>query len=1038
MAQLAFAAGGAFLGNAFGLGIGALGLSGGAVGWTVGSMIGGLFAPTQRVQGPRLTDLKLTQSSYGQPVPYVIGHPRISGQIIWGSDRREIATTTSRRAKGGPKVKSTTYTYEIDLLIKLSCNQMAGIRKIFINGELQWSNGNDADYGTIAASGSLATRITVYNGDPDQLPDPTYEAAVGIGNAPAYRESLTIMLAGLQLGNAGQIPNITFEVMQTAESTVEDHQIGVIPEGGTGLSLSIGTPAFSPNGSTVVRGLWDNSYSNDFGVVYRLDPDGGTTFINTIQAQVSSPAASGITDEAVLVTTAGIATWPDGSRTNLGSTLTHRFAKLNGDIVASGAAGAVGGTMVIRRFNATSRGIPAVDIVAEAANIIPSFNSIAIKDDSVYTMDAVNTNAVSTIRQFDLETLSIAGTTIVTPVITNAASILFDDVGDLFILEFNELLKYTGSGWESVMQLAAGYGASGTFLSSEANNGGALIDGVLYVQSPAGEIRASWIAAEAGDRPLDEVMEELWVRSGLDLSTLDSSALAGQVVRAYAITPSAMRSIFDTLSQRYGFECSQGVVNEMVPLGGAVQRTIPWDDLGTAESGNVVEGLPLVSRNDLEIPAFVTVKGMNVANDYQDGGARSSRVATDSNAEMFVEYAMGMTPQEMQQTADFLAKLGQASTNSVGQISLQTKYTELVPTDVILATDRDGSTYRVRLREREDMPGIIRFQAVFDNAAVLDSDGITDEDYSETSQIRVASNTVYVLGDWPLFRDVDDDTGHYWAATGAGDFWPGAALLKSSDDVVYNQVSQIEERGIVGRALTHLQPYTGPNVPDEMNVVRVNVGSNELASITYEEQIERAGNVFMIGPECIVARVATYVSPGVYDLSGLLRGQKGTDWAQRIDSHLANEDVALIQPAGIRRVPMDIAEWNVDRFYRGVTFGKPIDSGITKVFANTGVSAEPYSATDPLAARDGTNITITWSRRTRLSENWLAGVVPLGEAAQLWEMDVYTDGTYTTIANTYDSTAASVTFANTGATVYFDLYQISERAGRGYPLRGAI
>lgn len=1034
MAQLAFAAGGAFLGNAFGLGISALGLSGGAVGWAVGSMIGGLFAPTQRVQGPRLADLKLTQSAYGQPVPYVIGHPRIGGQVIWGSDRREIATTTSTRAKGGPKVEQTTYTYEIDMLVKLSCNPMAGIRRIFINGELQWSAASDADYGTIAASGSLATRITVYGGADDQLPDPTYEAAVGIGNAPAYRDALTIMLAGLQLGNSGQIPNITFEVMQTRDDTIETHEIGVINQ----EPLAIGPAIFSPNGNEVMYGLWDNTYATTLVNVMRVEPDGVQTLIRQTNAQTAAPSASGSSDEVMLMTNGGQILWASGLRTNLPSGAT-RFAK-GGDYIA--AFTPIGNILTLHLVDGM-RAVPAPTTPAlHTLGVVSSVQSMVVADGTLYTLDSMGGAGVSTVRTYDFETL-VAGGTFASPSIQVSATLLIDDEGFLCIMDVNTLWRYEGGAWVNMRSIPNGYGATGPGPGSSAGgNSGALIDGVLYVLplglvgEPGIRLRASWVGADPGERPLDEVMEELWVRSGLDLSTLDASALAGQVVRAYAITPSAMRSIFDTLSQRYGFECSQGVVNEMVPLGGAVQRTIPWDDLGTTEPGNIVEGLPLVSRNDLEIPAFVTVKGMNVVNDYQDGGARSSRVATDSNAEMFVEYAMGMTPQEMQQTADFLGKLAQASMNSVGQISLQTKHTELVPTDVILVTDRDGSTYRVRLREREDLPGIIRFQAVFDNAAVLDSDGITDEDYTETTQIRVASSTVYVMGDWPLFRDVDDDTGHYWAATGSGDFWPGAALLKSADDVVYQQVSQIEERGVVGRALTTLPNYTGPNIPDESHILRVDVGRGELASITYAQQIEETENVFMVGHECIVAREVSYVSPGIYDLRGLLRGRKGTEWAMA--GHTANEDIAKIQMAGLRRVPMDIAEWTVNRFYRGVTFGRPLDSGITKVFANTGVSAEPYAATNLDATRDGTNVTVSWNRRTRLSSNWLLGLVPLGEASESWVIESYTDGTYTTIANTYTSSTSSVTFANAGTLVYLRIYQISDRAGRGYVLQGAI
>ena len=60
------------------------------------------------------------------------------------------------------------------------------------------------------------TALRVHTGDAAQLPDPVYEAAVGIGNAPAYRGRATLMIEGLQLGNSGQVPVLTFEVLSAS------------------------------------------------------------------------------------------------------------------------------------------------------------------------------------------------------------------------------------------------------------------------------------------------------------------------------------------------------------------------------------------------------------------------------------------------------------------------------------------------------------------------------------------------------------------------------------------------------------------------------------------------------------------------------------------------------------------------------------------------------------------------------------------------------------------------------------------------------
>lgn len=223
MAQLVIAAAGAAIGGALVPGVIAAGITGAPAGWIVGSLVGSAFAPAQKVQGPRLSDLLVSSSAYGTPIPYVQGSPRLAGQIIYASTKREIATTTRQGGKGGGgKQKVTTYTYEVDLLILLTDNLMPNITRIWSNGKLVWNKSATADAGTIAASDATPawSRIAFYSGAATQLPDPTYEAAVGTANAPAYRGRGTVFIQSLQLGTAGQIPNLTFELSDAVVITV--------------------------------------------------------------------------------------------------------------------------------------------------------------------------------------------------------------------------------------------------------------------------------------------------------------------------------------------------------------------------------------------------------------------------------------------------------------------------------------------------------------------------------------------------------------------------------------------------------------------------------------------------------------------------------------------------------------------------------------------------------------------------------------------------------------------------------------------------
>lgn len=218
MAVLVAYAAGAAIGSAIGGTF--LGVTAAAWGGIAGSTLYNLaFAPTPHSEGPRLADLKAAQVSYGSVIPYVEGHPRLGGIIVWASDKRETATTTEQGGSGGG-AEQTTYTYSQDLFYMLSENEVASLHSIFWNGELVWTRGQDATADSQQDNSERWTRVTFYSGAADQLPDATYEAAVGVGNAPAYRGRSTVFIEGLQLGSSGQLPNLTFVVAPEAGDPV--------------------------------------------------------------------------------------------------------------------------------------------------------------------------------------------------------------------------------------------------------------------------------------------------------------------------------------------------------------------------------------------------------------------------------------------------------------------------------------------------------------------------------------------------------------------------------------------------------------------------------------------------------------------------------------------------------------------------------------------------------------------------------------------------------------------------------------------------
>jgi hypothetical protein len=304
MAQLVIAAAGAAIGAAIpGFGIAALGISGASLGWTIGGLVGSAFTPGQKSSGPRLSDLSVSSSAYGTPIPYTQGGPRLAGQIVWASTKREIATTT-RQGKGGGKNKVTTYAYEVDLLILLTDNEIDGISRVWRDGKLIWNKSASATNADITQSDAVTdwTRITAYAGAASQLPDPTYEAAVGAANAPAYRGRGAVFIEALQLGQSGALPNLTFEI--GAAGYVGDHA--------PGDGLTRFQTAFSEASSADISAFSNGSGTNDGGTIY----DGYFEVVSDIttnrltygvSANLGRPASTAYTFEVLfMVATRGV------------------------------------------------------------------------------------------------------------------------------------------------------------------------------------------------------------------------------------------------------------------------------------------------------------------------------------------------------------------------------------------------------------------------------------------------------------------------------------------------------------------------------------------------------------------------------------------------------------------------------------------------------------------------------------------------------------------------------------------------------------
>ncbi|HMO68145.1 MAG TPA: phage tail protein, partial [Novosphingobium sp.] len=175
---------------------------GGAIGAVIGRQIDSRILGPSGAKGPRLKELSVTTSSYGQVIPRHYGRMRVGGSIIWSTDlveRRE----KSGGGKGRPKV--TTYAYSVSFAVALSSRPVLSVGRIWADGNL-----------LRGAAGDMKTGGTfrLHQGLRDQAPDPLIAAAEGVGQCPAFRGLAYGVFEDLELGDFGnRIPALTFEVI---------------------------------------------------------------------------------------------------------------------------------------------------------------------------------------------------------------------------------------------------------------------------------------------------------------------------------------------------------------------------------------------------------------------------------------------------------------------------------------------------------------------------------------------------------------------------------------------------------------------------------------------------------------------------------------------------------------------------------------------------------------------------------------------------------------------------------------------------------
>ena len=1045
------------------------------LGAIVGAAVGYMVQPdlpTQR--GPRLDDRRVQVSTYGVTAPLAYGAVRLAGNVIWSRDLEEIETETEVGGKGGPSQSQVAYTYFGTFAVLLCKNRVRGIRRIWADAVLIFDS-------TIDNAAAMNVAFAWYPGTEDQLPDPTIEASLGVGNVPAYRGFAYIVFNRLPLEKFGnRLPSISVELLADGEWQVTEEEIGTAAttlylnavQRLDGMVVAVSEPV---NGTTRLSLIDPATGEVTLSAEHAIDLDASGTLLYWGRMLYVPPVNEVWVYQGIGFEKYSAATLAHVGSVNLSyegwNSAVAAYEPTKRIVVAMRGSSQVGSSTILPitvggRVGASASGMFFVgDVVTGGSSVLLGINGLhqfgvfelenltlvqeqtTTSSGNIGIWDAVHRRYVVASAQ-GLWTISDANPPVIELHVVAGMFPSSSPEGMQFISALNAYVVYSSivgiivatvidaDTFELIVQddEASRNGISGAFMSPDR-------PGTAFILGNYQPYNLTLFGTTVGD-----VVKDLCEQSGLVSADFDVSALV-QPLRGYLVSQLApARGAIDQLANAFLFE---GIEQDDVLLfrrrGGATVATLALSDCGAGVDNAAEHPVRKARAQEADLPAKLYVTSPDPYTDHQPGTQYSERQASHAGEDDHLQLAVVMTPTESRRLADALLFDLWASRNR-RTWSTTRKFARLVPSDPIML---DGE--RVRILNRSDDGSVIRWEGVTDDADVVVqlSSGVQGTFPGQTVVVNVP--TTMLLLDIPLLRDADDEPGAYVAAFGVPPHWRGSVLYTSADDgVTWARMLTVPKPGsAVGAATNILGAWTGGNVFDESNSLNVSLYNGAAESTTRLGMLNGANALAISGPqgwEVLQYRDAVLEDDGTYTLTGLLRGRRGTEYAMA--GHAQGDDVVLLSASTIRNLAIDSAVIGIERPYRAVSVGDTITSTSEQDETITAERLRPWSPVQLGGGRNGDgDVLLQWRRRTRVGGEWRDSVdASLGEETEAYEVDIFTSSARTVVvrtitgltapSTTYTAVQQTADFGAPQATVYWAAYQMSATVGRGHGANG--
>lgn len=568
---------------------------------------------------------------------------------------------------------------------------------------------------------------------------------------------------------------------------------------------------------------------------------------------------------------------------------------------------------------------------------------------------------------------------------------------------------------------------------------------------------------------LHEIINEVCLEAGMKKNEFSTSCNMPAInVNGFAVTQQRTgRDIIGDLQQVYPFDATETEFKLRFNwLKKRPQAIIRWEDVGAHNfDEDRPPSLEVTRAQSDDFPIKRNFTYQEPERNYSTNTVHAQRYITDGNLEENANITISMGREEAKRwnLEQFVLKFMSRRTY---KILVPAKYAILDATDVVLLEDRvEAGTYKAyRVLKTEiganKVVSVEMCDYLYSEDFDLPSDNVVAEDPGD---IATGSVTYAFLYDTPLLTDTQtDNTGFYALIAGARAGWSGGTLAvdlassgsadafgvtNTSGDSGSNWVTVASNDLAILNGFCMNKLATGTMlIRDWESYIVASFTNRSAALYSYDEDtlLTNPYNLVFVGNELIQYAHAEDLGNGMWKLTGLMRGLRGTDYY--MSRHAAGERLVKVRYEAMQWVAHDDTYLDQVGKYRAYGFDGSVEDVSTFLFTNTGKSKYPWSPLLRYSDRVSDNLYLSWLPRARLSGNLQDGIeVGNGQPFDKYVVEVLdeSDDVVRTVALTstrewtYTSAMQVSDFGSAQSEVRLNVYQVGSMYGeerRGFPL----